>query len=260
MLDQPFTHIIGPVIEVAVLWIILYLAFLFLEGSSGEGVLRGLFVAALAVGAAVFLLGRIAGFERLNFVLEKLLALSLIAIIVIFQPDIRRGLVRLGESPLLRFLSRTRHPIFEEITKAVATMSQRKVGALIAIERDVGLSSYVERGTRLGAEVTAELITTIFYPGSTLHDGGVIVSGDRISAAGCLFPLSENPNLSKSLGTRHRAAVGLTEESDAVCIVVSEESGQISLAVGGDLLQELSSSDLASILIDLCQKAEETPT
>ena len=254
---QPFTHLIGPVIEVAVLTVILYFAFTFLEGSSGEGVLRGFFVAALAIAALVFLASRMAGFERLSFVLEKLLALSFIAIVVIFQPEIRRGLVRLGESPLLRFISTSGHPVVQEVTKAVSTMSQRKIGALIAIERNVGLASFAEKGTLLGASVTSELLSTIFYPGSALHDGGVIISGDRICAAGCLFPLSENPNLSKTLGTRHRAAVGLTEESDAICVVVSEQTGQISLAVGGDLLQELSASDLSSVLLDLCRKVEE---
>ena len=257
LFDQPFTSFIGPVVEIAILWVILYLAFSFLEGSSGEGVLRGFFVAVLAVAALVFLIGRVAGFGRLAFVLERLLALGFISIIIIFQPEIRRGLVKIGKSPLLRFLSRSGHPVVEEITKAVSTMSQRKIGALIAIQRDVGLGGYAERGTPLGAEVTAELLITLFYPGSALHDGGAVIIGDRLAAAGCLFPLSENPGLSKALGTRHRAAVGLTEESDAVCIVVSEETGHISLAVGGDLLQELSAGDLSSIILDLCRKEEE---
>ena len=257
ILDRPLMDLLGPAIEIVVLWAILYLAFLFLEGSSGERVLKGFFVAALAVVALVFLASRMAGFERLSFVVEKLVALSFIAIIVIFQPEIRRGLVRLGENPLLSFLPTTGHPLVDEITKGVSTMSQRKIGALIAIERDVGLATYAERGTPLGAAVTAELLSTIFYPGSALHDGGVVISGDRVAAAGCLFPLSENPNLSKSLGTRHRAAVGLTEESDAICVVVSEQTGKISLAVGGDLLQDLSPGDLSSVLRDLCRRVEE---
>lgn len=241
----------GPALEILVLWCILYLVLRFLEGSTGEGIMRGLFVALLAVAALVFLASRLAGLERLSYVLERLLALSFVAIVVIFQPEIRRGLVRLGQSPLLRFLARGGNPVIEAVVQAVSTMAHRKIGALLALEREVGLRSYVERGVQLDAHVSPELLVSIFYPDNPLHDGGVIISNGRVAAAGCLFPLSDNPYLGKAIGTRHRAAVGLTDEADAICVIVSEETGKVSVAVGGELMRELSGNELEKILFDL---------
>ncbi|MHC4916434.1 MAG: diadenylate cyclase, partial [Planctomycetota bacterium] len=136
-------------------------------------------------------------------------------------------------------------------------MSKRKIGALIAIEREVGLRQVIEGGTRLNSEVTSELLGSIFYPNTPLHDGGVVIRMNRVAAAGCLFPLSENPKLQRELGTRHRAAVGLTEETDAVTVVVSEETGKVSVAVKGDLMHDLSVDELKSVLHNLCYEAME---
>lgn len=247
----------GPVVEILILWGILYLVLRFLEGSTGEGVLRGFFAAMLVGGALVLLASRLAALERLSFVLEKLLALTFIAVVIIFQPEIRRGLIRIGESPFLSFLSRGGNPVIDAIVQAVSTMAQKKIGSLLALERTVGLKGYAERGIPIDAAVSAELLVSIFFPDNPLHDGGVIIRNGRIAAAGCLFPLSDQPNLGKSVGTRHRAAVGLTEESDAVCIVVSEETAKVSVAVGGELMRELSAQELERILVDLYLLSEE---
>ena len=135
-------------------------------------------------------------------------------------------------------------------------LSKNRIGALVAIERDVGLGEYVENGTRLDAQLTSELLETIFYPGSALHDGAVIVQHDRVAAAGCLLPLTDDMTLSKSLGTRHRAALGISEETDAVALVVSEETGRISLAVNGKLLTDLTRESLERLLNDFLARAD----
>jgi len=140
---------------------------------------------------------------------------------------------------------------------AVASMSKRKIGALIAIEREVGLRQVIEGGTKMNAEITSELLGSIFYPNTPLHDGGVVIRSSRIAAAGCLFPLSENQKLNRELGTRHRAAVGMTEETDAVTVVVSEETGIISVAVKGDLMHDLTVDELKNVLHNLCYEAME---
>ena len=182
---------------------------------------------------------------------------SAIALVVIFQPELRRMLVRLGQTRWLGFLGKPRSVALGEVLSAVASMSKRKIGALIAIEREVGLRQVIEGGTRLNAEVTSEILGSIFYPNTPLHDGGVVIRSNRLAAAGCLFPLSENPKLHKELGTRHRAAVGLTEETDAVTVVVSEETGNVSVAVKGDLMYDLSVDELKSVLHNLCYEAME---
>jgi diadenylate cyclase len=203
----------------------------------------------------VYAARRWVGTERLSWVLENLLTLSVIAVIIIFQPEIRRALVRLGQNPLVDFFVRTETPVVDEIVKACASMARRRVGALIAIQRRVGLGSYVEMGTQLDAQVSADLINTVFFKDTPLHDGAIVIQGDRIAAAECLFPLTENPAISKDLGTRHRAGIGLTEESDAVVAIVSEETGRISVAVKGELMGGLSVEDLSDILADLCAEA-----
>jgi diadenylate cyclase len=178
--------------------------------------------------------------------------------VVVFQPELRRGLLRLGLHPVFTRLVGARSMVLDELLEAVSALSHRKIGALIAVQRRVSLAEYAERGTNLNAEVSSELLQTIFQPGAPLHDGAVIVRGNLVVAAGCLFPLSENAELSKLLGTRHRAALGMTEENDAVTIVVSEETGRISLGVEGRLLQGLSPAELRDKLTDLCLESVET--
>jgi diadenylate cyclase len=227
-------------IDILILWILVYIALRFLRGSRGLGILRGLLIILILVGLGSFAIQEILGI-RLN-VLSVISTTSLpylfMSLVIVFQPEIRRGFTRLGENPLIRLLSRTSGEVtvFNEIAQAAERMSRRRIGALVAIERTTGLRVIGERGTPLNARLDASLLEAIFHPGGPLHDGGVIVSGDRITAAGCVFPLTESA-VARELGTRHQAAIGLTEESDALAVVVSEETGRVSIAVRGKLVE-----------------------
>jgi diadenylate cyclase len=244
-------------VEVLLLYLVIYGVLRFLRGSRGAAVLRGvLLLIALSIGI-VFLAANMLQLERITWLFEKLSALFMVALVIVFQPELRRGLLRLGLNPFFRRFVRASSPALEEIVEAVISMSQNRVGAIIAIQRDVPLTPYIETATALNAEISSELLRTIFHKDTILHDAAVIIQGNRVAAAGCLLPLSENPELSKSLGTRHRAALGLSEESDAVTIVVSEETGQISLGVDGELRQRLSPDDLRKQLTELCIEAVE---
>jgi len=173
------------------------------------------------------------------------------ALLVIFQPELRRALVRLGEGRLFSLLPSGRHGVTNQIVAAVQTLSREKTGALIAIQREVGLGSYVEGGVHLDAEVSAPLLVTIFHRDTPLHDGAVVIRGDRVVAAGCLFPLTENVDVGSGFGTRHRAAIGVTEESDAIAVVVSEETGTVSFAVRGQITRNVEPAELRMILRSL---------
>ena len=203
--------------------------------------------AAQMASSAVFIIGlyflsQWLKLETVNWVIRNLAAYVVIAIIVLFQADIRRALAHFGRAPFFRYLERgsSAEETVEELVVAATTLAARRIGAIVVIERQIGLRNYIEGGIPLDATVTYDLLASIFHPGSPLHDGAVIVQGDRIAAAACFLPLSVNPRVSRDLGTRHRAALGLTEENDAVAIVVSEETGTISLVMGGDLERGLS--------------------
>jgi diadenylate cyclase len=175
--------------------------------------------------------------ETVNWVIRNLAAYLVFAIIVLFQSDIRRALAHFGRARFFRYFERaiSTDETLEELVTAATTLSARRIGAIMVVERQIGLRNYIEGGIPLDATVTYDLMATIFQPGSPLHDGAAIVQGDRVAAAACFLPLSVNPRVSRELGTRHRAAIGLTEENDAVAIVVSEETGIISVAIAGDL-------------------------
>jgi diadenylate cyclase len=168
------------------------------------------------------------------------------AAIVIFQSDIRRALAHFGQAPFFRYFNRTEaaNETIEELVVAATMLSSQRIGAIIAIEREIGLRNYIESGIPIDATLTYDLIVTIFQPESPLHDGAVIVQEDRIAAAACFLPLTVNPRVSRELGTRHRAAIGLTEENDAIAIVVSEERGQIALAMNGRIDRALTPDQL----------------
>ena len=258
--DTPLTGP-GAVVEVVLLAAVLYLLLRFLRGSRGAGVMRGMLVLAVISIGVVFVAARAFQLEHIVWVFERLATLSILGGIIIFQPELRRGLLRLGVNPFIGKFVRADSPAIDEIVEACEAMSNRSCGALIAIQRQIPLIDYVERGTVMNSDITRELIETIFYKGTILHDAGVIVVGNHIAAAGCLFPLSENAELSKSMGTRHRAALGLTEESDAVTVAVSEETGRISLGVEGKLMHGLTPDELRKQLSVLCLEAVEgTPT
>ncbi len=237
--------------EIFIIFVFVYLVLRFLRGTRGAGVLRGLSVMAALLVVIMLFVTRQFELDRLRWVMNNLVPVVLIPVIVLFQPEIRRALVRLGQNPLFNMFFRTRRGFTDELARAVTSMAENKIGGLIAIERQVGLSSYVERGVRLDCEVTAEMIKTIFWPGTPLHDGAIVIRRQRITAAGCLFPLSDNPTFSAVLGTRHRAGIGVTEESDAVVLIISEQTGRISLAVKGAIQQDLDERSLQRALEDI---------
>jgi diadenylate cyclase len=219
--------------------------------------IRGTRAVQMAVGAgltvALFYLSQVAGLETLNWLIRNMIGYMVFAAIVIFQSDIRRALAHLGRASFFRYLAKgeTVDETIEEIAVAAQMLSAQRTGAIICVERQIGLRNYVEGGIPLDAQISYDLLVTIFQPASPLHDGAVIIQENRISAAACFLPLTINPRLSKDLGTRHRAAIGLTEENDALAIVVSEETGSISLSLEGRLDRHLTSDQLRGRLRQL---------
>lgn len=231
-------------IEVAVFAVLIYIALRFLRETRGSGVVRGLGLLLLA-GVVVFvILIRVLELDRLALLFETIAQSVVIGTVVVFHPEIRRAIVHLGEAPIFGRFFRPDSKSAGHLLRAIDRMSSERHGALIAIEREASLSEYAASGIAIDAEVNSYLVESIFFPKSALHDGGVVVRDDRILAASCLFPLSQNPELDKRLGTRHRAALGLSEETDALVIVVSEETGKISTAVGGKLHFDLTPQGL----------------
>ncbi len=212
--------------------LVFYAVFTLLRESRSFTALRGL-VALLVFGVLVWVFARVGGLIATTRLLEESMTLIVIVFVILFQNELKKALTDFGQTSIFRpFLQPERFEL-EEIIKAVVRMSERRIGALIAIERRNSLRPYIEVGTPVDAAVSAELLRTIFALQTPLHDGAVIIRHNRIAAAGCLLPLSENPKLPKDLGTRHRAAIGLSEETDAVAIVCSEETGIVSLAHDG---------------------------
>jgi diadenylate cyclase len=239
-------------IEILVLAVAYYAVLTFIRGTRGAPILKALvalfvvaFLGAMAVSDAL-------GLVHIKTLLQYLLSGSALALVVIFGPELRRALQHLAQSPLLSPLLReSASGVVNELADAAVKLSKNRIGALVALEREVGLNEYVENGCKIDAVLTSELLETIFYPGSALHDGAVVVRHDRVAAAGCLFPLTDDMSLSKSMGTRHRAGIGISEETDAVAVVVSEETGRISVVVGGKLTGDLNREQLVTLLNEL---------
>ena len=220
------------VLDIALVSFLIYELLLLIRGTRAvQMALSGGFLIGL------FFLSEWLQLETVNWLIRNLAAYVVVAIIVLFQSDIRRALAHFGRAPFFRYFERatSTDETLEELVTAATTLSARRIGAIMVVERQIGLRNYIEGGIPLDATVTYDLMATIFQPGSPLHDGATIVQGDRVAAAACFLPLSVNPRVSRELGTRHRAAIGLTEENDAVAIVVSEETGVISVAWAGDL-------------------------
>ncbi|MFA5334272.1 MAG: diadenylate cyclase CdaA [Candidatus Omnitrophota bacterium] len=222
-----------PIIEIGIIWFVIYKLLAFIKGTRAVQVLRGIIIIAV-----IFLLTQQLRFDVINWIFTKLFALSVIAFLIVFQPELRSGLARIGREKVFGNIL-TEERTIDEVAKSVSILARKKIGAIIAIEREVSLEPYTESGVPLDSSITSELLNTIFMPNTPLHDGGVVIHGDRIIAAGCLFPLSQSPDISKLLGTRHRSAIGLSEETDSVCVVVSEETGVISVANAGKLTRDL---------------------
>ena len=243
-----------PILEILILWFVIYHIMLFFEGTRAVYVLRGIVLLLVMF----FVIQRF-GLERLDWLFTKLFAISVIALLIIFHPEIRQGLARLGQRHLFGVVLREEEieQILREIIKAADNLCKDKIGALIAIEKEVSLKSYIESGQMIDGLVSADLIQTIFTPKSPLHDGAVVIQHGRIVAAGCLFPLTENQDLSRVFGTRHRAAIGLSEETDAIVIIVSEERGDLSLVYKGKIYQGLKKEELLQKIVEIIKSEKK---
>lgn len=238
-------------LEILVVAVIFYRLLILLAGTRAIQMLFGL---VLLVG--VYFTSRLLNLDLLEYLLANFFEFGVIAALVVFQPELRSALAHLGQNRLMRIFSRMEESrVAEEIATAAEELSRAKVGAIIAIEREVGLGEYVDTGTPLQARVSAPLLTTIFSPYSPLHDGAVIIRGDTVVAAGAILPLTQLPISDKSLGTRHRAALGLSEETDALLVVVSEETSTVSVAFRGQLQRGLDTAELAAAIESHAQAA-----
>lgn len=247
--------ILKPTAEIIILWIVYYRILKFFEGTRAFQVLKGISYLLL-----VFLVSQLLGFTTLNWLLTKFFGISIIALVIIFQQELRQGLARLGQQHFFNVgLEETEiNELIQDLTDAIYRMARNRVGGLVAIEKEMRLNTYIESGVGIDGKLSSELLQNIFVPNSPMHDGGVIVRGQRIVAASCLFPLSENPNFSKIIGTRHRAALGLTEQTDAIVIVVSEETGDISLACEGRFIPITNQERLINMLKNLIVSRADT--
>jgi diadenylate cyclase len=235
-------------IDIIIVAYLLYRLLLLIRGTRAVQLLQGVIVILLATGLSSLL-----HLTTVNWLLNKILTLGLFAIPIVFQPELRRALEQVGRGGFFSLSFRSTAPeetqqLIAEIVKSTQVLAKAKIGALIVIERETGLTEYIETGTLVEGLVSSQLLINTFIPNTPLHDGAVVVRGRRLVSAGCFLPLTENRNLDKELGTRHRAALGVTEQSDAVAVVVSEESGKISIAVDGVLTRDLSENALFELL------------
>lgn len=236
-------------VEFALIWLVVYAVFRFLRGTRAAGAVKGLLLLAIVVAVLSRVIGGPMVFERLAVLYDRFLALIAIALIVIFQPELRRALVRLGESPFIKATPKDVAQITDQICEACKYLSRNKFGAIMLVERTVGLKGLTDGGTVLNAELTSRLLQTIFFPGSALHDLAVVIKGRTIHAAGVQLPLAEPEEMpDQELGSRHRAAVGVSKECDAIVVVVSEESGFIRVAERGRLSIPMSVDELKILL------------
>jgi uncharacterized protein (TIGR00159 family) len=230
-------------VDIGIVAFIVYSLIELIRGTRAARMLVGLCIVVL-----IYLSSRVFDLYTVNWILDNFLSSVLLVIVIIFQHDIRRALIQVGSRPFFGSATGLRGQDLEEILRAVVTLASRKIGGLLVLERETGLNEFIEGGTTIDAQISRELIVSIFVPTSPIHDGALIIRKGRITAAGCFLPLTVNPNVSKTFGTRHRAAIGITEESDAVVIAVSEETGSISLVVDGRLTRDLDAGSLRGTL------------
>ncbi len=245
------------VLDICIVWILFY----FVLKSIRNNVKMVLIVKGVLIIILIEILSKLLNLYTVGLILEYVVEWGPLAIIVIFQPEIRTMLENVGRTQLLgRHKVLTvdeREKMVNEVMKSIEYLKRNRIGALIVIERDVSLQEYINRATKIYADISSELLSNLFFPNSPLHDGGVIIQGDRITCAGAVFKTSMNPNISKKLGTRHRAALGVSEESDALALIVSEETGRISIAVSGKIEYNLTLDEFRMKLMDeLKPKAE----
>lgn len=245
--DITAVEVIFMLVDVLLVWFVVYKALTLIKGTKAVQLLKGLFVIALAkIATYIF------GLNTLDWLLQEVIDWGFLAIIIIFQPEIRRALEQIGRGKI--FLRANNQQEDEQtrlivaMNKSVSYMAKRRIGALISIEKETGLNEYVETGIKMDAQISSELLINIFIPNTPLHDGAVIIQKDKISASACYLPLSESAFISKELGTRHRAALGLSEVTDAITIIVSEETGAISITANGNLYRNLSLTEFEELL------------
>ncbi|MSR66441.1 MAG: TIGR00159 family protein [Pedosphaera sp.] len=242
-----------PCVEILALATVIYYLFYFFQRTRGWPVVVGFLVLL-----ALTLITELANMQVLAWVLETLFAISALAILILFQPELRRLLAELGNLPLFSQHSAPQ-PNLTALLQAVERLSKNRTGAIIALERSIQIAPEVESGVAVDATLSTELIETLFFQNSPMHDGGVVLKGERITHAACIFPLTHRPNLSASLGTRHRAAIGLTEETDAIAIVVSEETGGIAFCEAGDMKKDIPLAELQQLLESRWSAGQKQP-
>jgi diadenylate cyclase len=240
------------VIDVVIMTYVFYRLILIIRGTRAEQLVKGLVLLLLAM-----VISDQSGLDTLHWTLRQTMTVGLIAIPIVFQPELRRALEQLGRGKIFKstyfnWNTQDFEKMLDELIKAIPVLVKKRIGALIVMERSTGLKDWVETGIPVEGVVTAELLINIFFPRSPLHDGAVIIQGNQIVAAGCYLPLTEDPNLGKELGTRHRAGIGITEQSDALAIIISEETGIISVAHDGVLTRYLDEKKLRTMLTELC--------
>jgi len=237
------------VIDIIIVAVIIYEFLVLVKGTRAYQMLVGVFVLVVAL-----YLARLGDLRTVNWLVSTLLPYAIFALIVVFAAEIRQALAKVGRKVTFAGTSQARESSYDDIVLAANLFSQEQTGALIVIEREIGLRTYIESGVPLDARLSYHLLATIFRPSAPLHDGAAIVQKDRVAAAACFLPLSMNPVLSSQLGTRHRAGIGITEETDAVAVIVSEETGTISLAVAGQIERDLTADGLRERLSDLLHR------
>ncbi len=248
----------GVAVELLLISTVVYMALRFLQGTRGERLFKAFWLILFTSFLVVRLIADKLELDRLLFLYPYFVSAVVLTTLIAFQPEIRRGLIRMGDTRWFRSLSKDTERVIEPVVLAVASLSQKKIGALIAIEREVGVGAITEAGVRLDARISTALLETIFWPGSALHDLGVVIRHSRIVAAACQFPIAESGELALSLGSRHRAALGMSHECDALIIVVSEETGTISVAEAGRLQRGLTAEGLRELLFaGLVTRGEE---
>lgn len=249
---------IQDIIDIILVAMMFYKLFSLIRETRAEQLTKGIF--------ALFVFAKLSGILKLytiNWILEHAMTVGVLAILIVFQPELRRGLEYIGRSrfftkSFLEIKGESLSKTVDEIVEAVASLSRQKIGALIVLERETGLNEVIETGTKIDGLVSSDLLINIFIPNTPLHDGAVIIREDIIRAAACFLPLTENMNVSKELGTRHRAALGISERSDTLSIIVSEETGAISIAENGNIARHLDTKTLRQILMDMYKPKEST--
>lgn len=249
--------ILRKIVDISLVWLIFY----YILKNIKNNVKLSLIFKGLLIIIVLKIISELFGFITVGYLLDYIIQWGPVAVIVIFQPEIRTILEQLGRNQLLgRHKTLTvdeREHLVYEMINAIDYLRKDRIGALIVIERDVSLGNYIDKAKKLYADLSSDLLIAIFYEGNPLHDGGVIIQGDRITCAGAVFPTSSSPKINRRLGTRHRAALGLAEETDAICIVVSEETGRVSIALKGEMLYNLTLDDVRMLLIDELKPKQE---